>query len=83
MKDFLVVLDFNSDVLVVMHVLHDLETDAGQEVNGLARFEGFRQVIVAKEVEGLSYVQVVEGVDQELHSQGLAIPDYRMYIRKD
>ena len=44
-------------------MLNDLETDAGQEVNGLARFIGLRGAIVAKEVEGLSYVQVVEGVD--------------------
>jgi hypothetical protein len=80
MKDFLVVLDFNSDVLIIMHVLHDLETDAGQEVNGLARFEGRRGVIVAKEVEGLSYVQVVEGVDQVLHSQGVTVTDYRVYV---
>jgi len=80
MKDFLVVLDFNSDVLVVMHVLHDLETDAGQEVNGLARFEGRRVVIVAKEVKGLSYVQVMEGVDQVLHSQGVTVTDYRVYV---
>jgi hypothetical protein len=83
MKDFLVVLDFNSDVLVVMHVLHDLETDAGKEVNGLARFEGIRGVIVAKEVESLSYVQVVEGVHQVLHSQGVSISDYRMNVGED
>ena len=80
MKDFLVVLDFNSDVLIIMHVLHDLETDAGQEVNGLARFEGRGVVIVAKEVKGLSYVQVVEGVDQVLHSQGVTVSDYRVYV---
>ena len=64
-------------------MLHDLKTDAGQEVNGLSRFEGLRGVIVAKEVEGLSYVQVVEGVDQVLHSQRMTVPDYRMYVGED
>jgi hypothetical protein len=62
-KEFLIVLDFDADVLIIKHVLHDLKTDAGKEVNGLARFEGLRGAIVAKEFEGLSYVQVVEGVD--------------------
>ena len=43
-----------------MHVLQDFKTDARQEVDGLAHFEGRRGAKVAKEVESLSYVQVME-----------------------
>ena len=59
-EEFFVVFDLNSDVLIIMHVLKEFKTDARKEVDGLARFEGRRGAIVAKKVESLSYVKVME-----------------------